>query len=158
MTKPIPEGLHSITPHLVVDNAAQAIEFYKKAFGAEELGRAPSPDGRLMHAAIRIGDSTVFLADDFPDWGMPIRAASKLPATPVTLNLYVENADATFERAVKAGATVTIPLEEMFWGDRYGKVRDPFGHEWAIATRIKDLSPEEIQKAGEALFSQPAGK
>tara|TARA_R110001599_G_scaffold171353_1_gene362062 strand:+ start:44655 stop:45134 length:480 start_codon:yes stop_codon:yes gene_type:complete len=142
--KPIPPDMHTITPHLVCANASDAIAFYQKAFGATELTRLPGPDGRLMHASVRIGDSTVMLVDEFPEWGSV--GPKVLKGSPVTLHMYVEDADAAFKRAVDAGATVRMPLDDMFWGDRYGVVTDPFGHEWSIATHIRDLTPAEIQE------------
>ncbi len=145
--KPIPEGMHTVTPHLVCAGAADAIEFYKKAFNAVERGRMPGPDGRLMHAQITIGDSSIMLVDEMPEWGA--LGPKALKGTPVTIHLYVEDADAAFERAVAAGATVKMPLEDMFWGDRYGRVEDPFGHSWSIATHIRDVSPEEMQQAAQ---------
>ena len=148
--KAIPEGYGSVTPHLVVRGAARAIEFYKRAFGAEEAMRMPSRDGqKVMHAELRIGDSLVFLNDEFPEMGA--RAPESLGGTPVTLHLYVQDADAVFARAVAAGARPLMPLQDMFWGDRYGKLADPFGHEWAIATHKEDLTPEEIGKRVAAL-------
>ena len=144
-TKYIPEGMHSVTPHLVVAGAAKAIEFYKKAFGAEEQGRLPGPDGRLMHAAITIAGSPVMLVDEMPEWGA--LGPKALKGSPVTIHLYVEDADAFVERAVKAGATVTMPLADQFWGDRYGKIEDPFGHHWSVATHVRDVSPEEMKRA-----------
>lgn len=140
--KPIPEGTHSLTPHLVIKGAAQAMEFYRKAFGAEEICRMPTPDGKIMHAAMRIGDSQFMLVDEFPEMGC--RGPLSLGGTPVTVHLAVEDADAVFSQAVGAGAKVNMPLADMFWGDRYGKVVDPFGHEWSIATRKEDLTPEQI--------------
>lgn len=148
MTAPvraIPEGMHSVTPHLVCDGAAEAIEFYKKAFDAVETTRMPGENGKLMHAAVRIGDSTVMLVDAFPDWGSVDPKALK--GTPVTLHLYVNDADTIFNQAVAAGATVKMPIADMFWGDRYGQVTDPFGHHWSIATHIRDMTPEEMQQA-----------
>jgi len=146
--KPIPDGMHTITPHLVCNGAADAIEFYQKAFGAVELTRLPGEVGKLMHAMIRIGDSAIMLVDEFPDWGM--LGPMSLKGSPVTIHLYVEDVDATVERAVAAGAKITMPVEDMFWGDRYGRVEDPFGHHWSIATHIRDLSLEEIQAAAKA--------
>ncbi len=137
----------------MVRGAAQAIEFYKKAFGAVELGRAPMPDGKtLMHADLKIGDSHLLLVDEFPDMGC--YAPRQPGATSVTLHLFVEDADAVFNRAVAAGAKVTMPLGDMFWGDRYGKLIDPFGHEWSVATHKEDLTPEEMRKRQEAMFAQ----
>jgi PhnB protein len=143
--KPIPDGMHTVTPHLVCDGAAAAIEFYKKAFNATELMRVPGPGGKLMHAAVKIGDSTVMLVDAFPEWGSVDPQALK--GSPVTLHLAVANVDALFAQAVAAGCKVVMPLADMFWGDRYGSVVDPFGHNWSIATHIRDLSPEEIAQA-----------
>lgn len=151
--KPIPEGMHTVTPHLVCAGAADAIEFYKKAFNAVEAGRVPGPQGKLMHAQIRIGDSHVMLVDEFADWGC--FGPKALKGSSVTLHLYVENADAAFEQAVAAGATVKMPLADMFWGDRYGIVEDPFGHNWSIATHLRDVSPEEMQKAMQEMPQHP---
>src|SRR3712207_853693 len=122
-----PEGMHSITPHLICRGAADAIEFYKKAFGATEQMRLPGPDGRIMHAALLIGDSLVMLVDEMPEWGA--LGPQSLNGSPVTIHISVDNADAFVERAVKAGAKVTMPVADQFWGDRYGKIRDPFGHD-----------------------------
>ncbi len=143
--KPIPEGMHSVTPHLVCAGAADAIEFYKKAFNAVETARIPGPDGKLMHAAIRIGDSTVMLVDESPDWGC--FGAKSLKGSPVTLHLYVDDVDAAVEQAVRAGAKITMPVDDMFWGDRYGKLEDPFGHQWSVATHLREVSPEELKEA-----------
>ena len=143
--KPVPEGMHSVTPHLVCAGAAAAIEFYKKAFGAVELTRMPGPQGKLMHASIRIGDSAVMLVDESPEWGM--LGPKSLKGSPVTIHLYVEDADAFVARAVKAGAKVTMPVDDMFWGDRYGKIEDPFGHHWSVGTHVRDVSNEEMQQA-----------
>jgi uncharacterized glyoxalase superfamily protein PhnB len=143
--KPIPDGMRSVTPHLVCAGAAEAIEFYKKAFGAKEEARLPGPGGKLMHAMIRIGDSAVMLVDENPEWGM--LGPKALKGTPVTIHLYVEDADAFVERAVKAGAKVKLPLADMFWGDRYGSVEDPFGHCWSVGTHVRDVGMEEMQKA-----------
>ena len=147
--KPIPEGMHAVTPHLVVKGGAAAIDFYKNAFGAVELSRSPMPDGKLMHASLRIGDSIIFLADEFPG---QCNAPSPGAASPVTLHLYVEDADATFNRATAAGATAKMPLMDAFWGDRYGQLTDPFGHTWSIATRKEDVSPEEADRRAKAMF------
>ena len=123
------------------------MDFYTKAFGAVELGRIPTPEGKLMHGIMRIGDSPVMLVDAFPEWGSVDPNALK--GTPVTLHLYVEDADAFAARAVEAGCTVVMPVEEAFWGDRYGILQDPFGHRWSVATHVRDASPEEIKKAAE---------
>lgn len=152
--KAIPEGMHSVTPHLICAGAAQAIDFYKKAFGAEEGGRLPGPDGKLMHAMIRIGGSAVMLVDEMPEWGA--LGPKALKGSPVTIHLYVEDADAFVARAVKAGAKVTMPLADQFWGDRYGKLEDPFGHHWSVATHVRDVSPEEMQKAMGSMQKAPA--
>lgn len=153
--KPIPDGYGTVTPYLVVKGAAEAIEFYKKALGAEEVLRMPAPDGSLMHAEIKIGDSIVMLGDEFPGaegYGSP----ATLGGTSVNLFLYVEDADAAFQQAVDAGAKVLAPMADMFWGDRYGKLRDPFGHDWGIATHKEDVSPEEMGKRAEEFFAQMA--
>jgi len=142
---PIPPDFHALTPHLVCHGAAQAIDFYVKAFGAIELARLPGPDGRLMHAMLRIGDSPLMLVDDFPEHGSQSPLALK--GSPVTLHHYVENADAAFARAVDAGARVIMPLADMFWGDRYGVLEDPFGHRWSIATHLRACTPEEMKAA-----------
>jgi uncharacterized glyoxalase superfamily protein PhnB len=141
---PIPAGMHTVTPHLVCAGAAEAIEFYKKAFGAVELMRLPGRQGRLMHACILIGDSPVMLVDEMPEWGS--FGPKSLKGSPVTIHLFVENVDAVMASAVNAGAKVTMPVADMFWGDRYGKVEDPFGHYWSVATHMRDLSPQEIQR------------
>jgi PhnB protein len=152
--KPIPEGYHSLTAYLICDGAAKAIEFYKKAFGATEVMRMGGPGGTVMHAEIKIGDSVVYLAGENPQFGC--KSPQTLQGTPVSLHLYVENCDASFKRAVEAGATVQMPPTEMFWGDRFSKVADPFGHEWSIATRVKDMTPAEMAKGQEAFFKQMA--
>lgn len=145
--KPIPDGFRSVTPHLVCAGAAEAIEFYKKAFNAVELMRMPGPQGKLMHACVRIGDSPVMLVDEFPDWGS--FGPKALKGSPVTIHLYVDDADAFVARAVEAGAKVAMPVQDMFWGDRYGQVEDPFGHRWSVATHQRDVSPEELKQAAE---------
>ncbi len=149
---PIPEGFTSVTPHLIIKDAGKAIDFYKKAFGAEELFRMPGPDGKtVMHAEIKIGNSHVMLADEFPDYGCV--GPQTLKGSPVTIHLYVENADASYKRAVDAGAKATMPLTDMFWGDRYGKIEDPFGHHWSIATHIEDVAPEECARRSAEAFA-----
>ena len=155
--KPIPQGMESLIPHITVKNAKEAIEFYKKAFGAQELGRHLTPDGRIMHAALKVGGGHLFLNDEFPEMkGAP--APSPAASAPFVINLYVENADQTFDRAVKAGAKPKLPLSNMFWGDRYGQIIDPFGYHWSIAQHIEDVTPEEMKKRGEAMFAEPAHK
>jgi len=151
MTKAIPDGMHTVTPHLVCAGAAAAIEFYKKAFGATETARIPGPNGKLMHASVRIGDSTVMLVDEMPEHGA--LGPKSLKGSCVSLHLYVDDADAFAARAVKAGATLKMPVNEMFWGDRFGQVEDPFGHRWSIATHVRDVDPAEMQKAMQAMAS-----
>ncbi|HEY4299303.1 MAG TPA: VOC family protein [Candidatus Didemnitutus sp.] len=143
--KAIPEGMHAVTPHLVCAGAADAIEFYKKAFGAVEEGRLPGQNGKLMHAMIRIEGSAVMLVDEMPEWGA--LGPKALKGSPVTIHLYVEDADAFAARAVAAGAKITMPVADMFWGDRYGKLEDPFGHHWSVATHVRDVTPAEMQQA-----------
>ena len=143
---PIPEGMHSVTPHLVVAGASDAIAWYGKAFGAAELARLPGPDGRLMHAAVRVGDSTIMLVDEMPEWGS--LGPTALKGSPVVIHLYVPDVDATVAQAVAAGAKVTMPVSDMFWGDRYGQLEDPFGHRWSVATHHARRSRhEEMAKA-----------
>jgi PhnB protein len=154
--KAIPTGFHTLTPHLVVRNADQAIEFYKKAFGAEVQGGgvARTPDGKVMHAMLRIGDSNLMLNDEMPEYGSlsPLSGGS----SSVTIHIYTDNADAAFQRATSAGAQVKMPLMDQFWGDRYGVVTDPFGHKWSLATHVKDLSPEEMDRGmREAMAKMP---
>jgi PhnB protein len=147
--KAIPEGYHSVTPSLTCKNAAAAIDFYKKAFGAKELFRMPAPDGRVAHAELLIGDSHIMLNDEM----MPMATISQ-GNRPIYLFLYVENADNTFNTAVQNGAKVDMPLENMFWGDRFGRVSDPFGHQWGIATHVEDVSPDEMKKRSEAWMAK----
>ena len=142
---PIPAGFRTVTPHLVCAGAANAIAFYKKAFDAVELTRLPAPDGKLIHACIRVGDSMVMLVDEFPEMGSA--GPKALKGTPVTIHLYVNDADAFAKRAEQAGAKILMPVQEMFWGDRYGQLEDPFGHRWSVATHVRDVTPEEIQRA-----------
>ncbi len=144
----IPEGMHTVTPHLVCDGAGAAIDFYVAAFGAVDLGRVPTPEGKLMHAMIRIGDSTVMLVDEFPEMGN--RGPKALQGSPVTMHIYVEDVDAAVEQAVAAGASVVMPVADMFWGDRYGIVQDPFGHQWSIATHIRDMTDDEVIAASQS--------
>lgn len=137
--------MRTVTPHLCCAGAGEALEFYLKAFGATELCRVPGTDGKLLHAAIGIGDSQVFLVDEFPDFGA--LGPKSRGGTAVTIHLQVEDADALFARATEAGAKVVMPMSDAFWGDRYGLVEDPFGHRWSIATHIRDVSPEELAQA-----------
>lgn len=143
--KPIPEGMHTVTPHLICRNASDAIAFYEKAFGAVELFRMLGPNGKIAHAQIKIGDSVLMMTDENAECGMA--GPQTLNGTPVSLYLYFENADKAFDRAVSAGATVKMPLADMFWGDRWGAVDDPFGHHWHIATHVSEPSVEEMQRA-----------
>ncbi|ACC73207.1 VOC family protein [Paraburkholderia phymatum] len=150
--KPIPEGMHTLTPHIIVAGAAEAIEFYKKAFNAVEQVRLPGPGGKLMHASLKIGDSTLMLVDEMPDCGGGASFGPKaLKGTPVVLHLYVNDADATIAQAQAAGAKVTMPATDMFWGDRYGQVEDPFGHRWSVATHKRDVTPDEMKAAMEQM-------
>lgn len=142
---PIPEGMHTLTPHLVCAEASRAISFYKAAFGAEELSRLPGPDGKIMHAMLRIGDSTLMMTDEMPNFGALGPLALK--GSSVTLHLYVPNVDAAFAQAVASGATVRMAPADMFWGDRYSQVEDPFGHRWSLATHTRDVTPEEMAAA-----------
>ncbi len=142
---PIPAGFNTVTPHLTVTGAARAIDFYKTAFGAKEKGRMAGPDGTsIMHASLQIGDSMLMLNDEFP--GMGAKSPSTLNGSPVTVHLYVKNADAVFQRAVSAGAKTIMQIQNTFWGDRYGVVVDPFGHMWSIASRIEIVTPKAIAK------------
>jgi PhnB protein len=147
--KPIPEGMHTLTPHLICDGAAQAIDFYTRAFGAVEQTRLPGPNGKLMHASLKIGDSTLMLVDEMADCGA--LGPRTLKGSPVSLHLYVPNVDATVEQAVAAGARVTMATADMFWGDRFAQLEDPFGHKWSVATHIRDVTPEEMQQAMRAM-------
>ena len=151
--KPIPEGSHTITPHLSVKGAAKYVDFLKAAFGAVEQLRMPGPGGRLMHVHMRIGDSSLMFADPFPEFGSPPIAEGHWP---LVLHLYVPDADSTFAQAVAAGCQATMPLKDQFWGDRYGHVKDPFGFTWAIATHKEDLTSEEMKKRQEEAFGVKA--
>ncbi|HJT69408.1 MAG TPA: VOC family protein [Terriglobales bacterium] len=148
----VPPGFHTLTPHLIVRNATQAIEFYKKALGAEVLGVAPLPDGRIMHALLRIGDSMLMLNDEMPEFGALSPLANG--GSGVTIHIYTQDVDAAFNRAVSAGAKVGRPLMDQFWGDRYGVVSDPYGHQWSLASHIKDMSPEDMQRAQDEAFAK----
>ena len=147
MTKPIPDGYHSVTPTLTISGASNAIEFYKKAFDAKEMYRFPGPDGKsIMHAEIRIGDSAIMLCDEMPEMGCLSPKSTGGPSG--SIYLYVNDADSVFSKAISAGANLMMPMMDGFWGDRVGILSDPFGHRWTVATRKKDMTPEEIQKAG----------
>ena len=156
MTKPIPEGYHTITPMFVLKNSRKAIEFYKKAFGATEKHVMPGPDGKgVMHAEIKIGDSTIMLGDENPE--CTNKSAETMGGSPISLYLYVKDVDAAFQRAVSAGGTSRMPVQDMFWGDRVGSLQDPFGYSWTLATHVADVSPEEMARGAEAMFAG-AGK
>lgn len=149
-TSPVPKGFHTITPHLALkQGAVEYMKFLQRAFGAVEMSLMPGPDGRIMHAAARIGDSILFFADDFPEYaGSPIAEGR----WPFNLHLFVPDADAAFARAVEAGCQVTMPLADQFWGDRYGLLKDPYGFSWAIASRVEDLTMEEMEARQKAAF------
>ena len=150
--KPIPEGYITVTQSLVFRDTPKAIEFYKKAFGAKERSRMPGPDGRIMHAEITIGNSNIMLNDEV----MGNRSAESMGGSPVSFYVYVENVDAAVQKAVAAGATLAMPVSEMFWGDRFGQVQDPFGYKWSIATHVRDLTPDQMMKGQEEFFKQMA--
>ena len=143
-TKPIPEGYHSVSPALAIDGAPAAIDFYKRAFVAREKKRMPGPDGKIAHAELEIGDSVVMVSDPFPQ--STVKAPTQLGGTSVGMFVYVEDVDSVFKQAVDAGATVTMELEDMFWGDRFGSLTDPFGHSWSLATHVEDVPPEEMEE------------
>lgn len=154
--KPVPEGYRTITPNLVCRNAARAIEFYKAAFGATELRRAPGPNGGIMHAELKIGDSNFFINDSVNKISTQNHADGD--SNPMYIHLYVPDADTIFNRAVAAGARIDMPMQDMFWGDRYGKLTDPFGQQWGIATHIEDVAPEEIKRRQDRFFAKAAGQ
>lgn len=157
MKKAIPEGFHSVTPMCMFKDARKAIKFYKRAFGAEELFAMPGPDGKgVMHAEVRIGDSIIMMGEENPQEACKI--AETMGGSPVSFYLYVENADKAFRTALQAGAEAQMPVEDMFWGDRAGTVKDPFGYSWMLATHIKDLTREEIQQGAQAFFARMAKK
>jgi PhnB protein len=150
--RPIPEGFHTVTPGLVVRDAAKAIEFYKKALGAQELMRMPGPDGKIMHAELKIGDSVVFIADENPQMGN-IKSPQTLGGCTAVLNIYVPNVDELFKQAVAAGGKEFMPVADQFWGDRYGSFVDPLGYSWGVATHKEDLSPKEMGERAQEFFS-----
>lgn len=155
--KPVPDGFHTLCPHIIVRDVTKAIAFYKAAFGAEQVNVHYMPDGNtVMHAQIRIGDSPILMAEENEQWGT--KSPLLFGASPVSLHLYVKDADALFNRAVKAGATVAMPIADMFWGDRYGKVVDPFGHHWSIATHIEDLTEEQMVQGAKEMFARMAAQ
>jgi PhnB protein len=155
--KSVPEGYHTVTPYLVVKDAKRALEYYRKAFGAETTMSMPSPDGRVMHAEMRIGNSMVFVSDEMPEMAPKIRAPESTGGMVTgSIFLYVPDVDAVVKRAVDAGAKVTMPIADMFWGDRFGKIADPFGHHWGIATHKEDVTPQEMKKRGDEFHKKMA--
>ncbi len=155
--QPIPKDLHTVTPNLVLKDCARAIEFYRRAFGAEEVMRMPTPDGRhIWHAELRIGDSILYLADELPDG--PLRAPTQAAPAPVSIQLYVKDCDALFGRAVKAGAIQVSAPQDTFWGDRMGAVADPFGYRWSVATHVRDVSARDMERAVDELRRHAGGK
>jgi len=152
--QPIPEGFNTLTPYLIVKDAPRAVEFYKQAFGAEVRGIHYAPDGRIMNADLKIGDSILLLAEEFAEMGA--KSPQSLGGSPVTVHIYVEDVDKLFNQAVAAGGKVVMPVMDMFWGDRYGHLTDPFGHKWSVATHKEDLTPAEIEKRGRAAFERMA--
>ncbi len=154
--KPVPEGFHTATPTLIVRDAAEAIEFYKSVFDAEERMRMPSPDGKIMHAELKIGDSIIFLSDEFPNMGG--KSPQTLGGHSGGVYLYVPDVDDVFQRALDAGAKTAMPVSDMFWGDRYGTLIDPFGHSWGVSTHVEDVSEEEMGKRAEAFYAEMAQK
>lgn len=150
--KPIPDGYHTLTPFLTCRDAAKAIDFYKKAFGATERGVMKGLDGKVMHAELQIGDSIIMLSDEYPEMGSVSPQA--IGGSAMGLHIYIDGVDAAFDRAVKAGAQVEMPVMDMFWGDRYGKLKDPFGHKWSVATHTADLSMDEMKKGMDEAMSK----
>ena len=144
----IPDGFHSVSPYLIIKNAAKAIDYYKDVFGAEEISRMAIPDGRIGHAEIKIGNSMLMLGDEFPEQGF--KSPTSFGGTPVSCMVYVKDCDAVLNKAAKSGGTITVPASDMFWGDRFGRFTDPFGHEWSVSTHLEDLTDEEIAKRHEA--------
>jgi len=151
MIKPVPDGFGTITPHIVVNEAEKAIEFYKKAFGAQEISKAKGPTGKIIHAMVRIGDSLLMLNDEFPE--NKVVGPNALGGTPFALHIYTDDPDKMYKQAVGAGAIEIMPISDMFWGDRYGQIQDPFGHRWAIAAHVKDMSPEQMKQATKEYFA-----
>lgn len=153
--QPVPEGYHTLSPYLAVDDASAAIEFYQRAFGAQERSRMPAPDGRVAHAELQIGDSIVMLSDPFPQ--STTKPPKELGGTSCALFAYVEDVDAFVQRAVDAGATLTMPVENMFWGDRFGGLTDPFGHQWQVATHVEDVPPDEMAERAKKAMAEMGG-
>ena len=157
MTKAIPEGFHTVTPMFVFRDVRKAIQFYRRAFGAEELFVMPGSDGKgVMHAEVRIGNSIIMMGEENPQ--EPCKSAETIGGSPVSFYIYLENVDEAFRTALAAGAEARMPVQDMFWGDRAGTVQDPFGHDWTLASHIKDLTPQEIQQGAQAAFAQMAKK
>ena len=152
--KPVPEGYHTVTAQLAVRNADQAIEFYKKAFNAQEIMRFQGPDGKITHAELKIGDSVIFLADESPN--MPTKSPQTLGGCTGGVMLYVDDVDTTYQRAIDAGGETSMPVADMFWGDRFGSLMDPFGHSWSVATHKEDVSPIEMEKRAQDFYAQMA--
>ena len=152
--KPVPQGYHTATPYLTIKNAARALDFYKKAFGAQEVARMDAPDGKVAHAEIKVGDSMIMIAEEMPGSGN--RSPESLGGTTASIFLYVDNADAIFDRAVSAGAQVETALADMFWGDRYGRLKDPYGHSWGVATHKEDVAPAEMEKRMQEAMAKQA--
>jgi PhnB protein len=150
--KPVPDGFHTITPYLTVRDAVRAIEFYKTAFGATERGVMKGPDGKVMHAELKIGDSIIMLGEESAQYGA--LSPQTIGGSPMGLHIYIDGVDAAFDRAVKAGAEVEMPVMDQFWGDRYGKLKDPFGHKWSIGTHVKDMSMGEMKTAMDDAMAQ----
>ncbi len=155
MSKGVPAGFHVLTPSMVVKDARKAIDFFQLAFGAEEIDVMTGPDGRVMHAEIRFGDSILMMGEENPAWAQ-FKSAETLGGSPISLHFYVADVDAAFKRALDAGAKADMPVQDMFWGDRYGKVRDPFGHVWGLATRVKEMTKEEVARAGREWMAKMA--
>jgi PhnB protein len=155
MTKPIPDGYHSVTPYLIINGAADGIEYYKKAFGATELFRMPAPEGRIGHAEIKIGDSPIMLADEFPEMGY--KSPQSLGGSPVSIMIYVEDVDTVFNQAIAAGGKEQRPVKDQFYGDRMGTLEDPYGHVWHVATHKEDVTPEEMEKRMKAHTAASGG-
>lgn len=153
--QPIPEGYHSVTPYLIFGDAGKAIRFYQQAFGATERMRMPTPDGKIGHAEIRIGDSTIMLADEFPDMGA--RGPEAYGGSPAGFMIYVEDVEATFRRAIEAGGEEVRPIEDKFYGDRSGTLKDPFGYQWTVSTHVEDVAPDEMERRMKAYTEQGAG-
>jgi PhnB protein len=152
--KSIPDGYHTVTPFLSLKDASKAIQFYQHAFGAKEIEKHHAPDGKVMHAVLKIGNSLIMLADEFPQSNCGISSPHSLKGSSAMFHLYVEDVDAAFEKALKAGAKVKMPVADMFWGDRYGQLEDPFGHLWSLGTHKADLTPEQVEQGAKECFKE----